>query len=116
MKKTTLAALAIAGSAMLGMSTAAPAMATTYSSSHDYVVDKFYPKQNNPSYWGYNCKKVEPKYDSSKYYLPYGKYSHVVVKAGTQLTVFKDFYGSKVYSKNGKDISYVIYCPVYKSY
>ena len=103
------------------MTTAAPAMATTYSSSHDYVVDRFSPKQNNPKYWDAKsdrdckCVKVEPTKDSNKYYLPYyGKYSYVVVKAGVQLTVFKHFESKKVYSANGKDISYVIYCPLPK--
>ena len=116
MKKTRLAAWAIAGSALLGVSTAAPAMAT-YSPPyvHDYTATAT-SQTNKPWYWGDNCYKFEPRYESSKYYFSHKKYfTTVVVKAGRQITVFEHFYGKKVYSENGKDISHIIVCkPSYK--
>jgi invasion protein IalB len=117
MKRTALAALAIAGSAMLGVSAAAPAMASapsTYSKTYVYTTPHA-PEKNKASYWGYNCYKKEGDFGKYKY-LPYKQYSKVIVKAGQQNTVFVNFSGGKVYAKNGKDISHIIICPKYYSH
>jgi hypothetical protein len=121
MKKHTLAAFAIAGSAMLGVSTAAPAMAAPApaNSNHHYKHADAYPdytkKANHwnkkADYWGDHCWKIWPEWEDDDYRFDHKKYfKTVVVKAGRQLTVYKHFYGKKVWSENDKDIDWIIVC------
>ncbi len=127
MKKHTLAALAIAGSAMLGVSTAAPAMAApapAHSYHHHHYADGYpdYTKKVNwhnkhADYWGDHCYKFRPWHDDDVYYFHHKKYfDKVVVKAGRQLTVYKHFYGKKVWSENDKDIDWIIVCKPHKKH
>ena len=120
MNRKTLAACAIAGSAMLGVSTAAPAMAAPAPApAHSYHWADGYPdytkkvnKHNkHADYWGDNCYKFYPEWEDDDYRFSHKKYfKTVVVKAGRQLTVYKHFYGKKVWSENDKDIDWIIVC------
>jgi|SRR5215218_395812 len=103
--RKTLAVVAIAGAAVLGISVAAPAVATTSPYSEPATSTK-----NKPTYWGADCKKIEFKDGVKKYTLPTKFYSFVVVKAGTTNTVYRNFTGGTVSSLSGKSISHIIYC------
>jgi hypothetical protein len=115
MNKKTLAAVAIAGSALLGVTTAAPAMASnsnsnSNSNSYSYTTRATHEKRQT-DYWGDNCYKFEPRGEDDDF-----RFSHrvhfkvVVVKAGRQLTVFKHFNGRTVSSENDRDIDWIIVC------
>ena len=104
--RKTLAAVTIAGAAVLGMSIAAPALATTAS----YSTATATAKMNNPASWGTDCKKIEFKDGVKTYTLPTNFYSVVVVKAGTQNTIYEAFEGGTVKAANGKAISHLISC------
>jgi len=102
----TLAAAALAGAAVLGLTVAAPAVATTV----PYSTATATAKMNNPASWGADCKKIEFKDGVKSYKIPAGFYSFVVVKAGTQNTIYESFEGGTVKAANGKSISHIIYC------
>ena len=104
--KKTLAAVAVAGAAVLGLTVAAPALATTAS----YSTATATAKMNNPASWGTDCKKIEFRDGVKKYTLPANFYSVVVVKAGKQNTIYESFEGGTVKAANGKAISHLIYC------
>ncbi len=104
--KKTIAAVAVAGAALLGLSVAAPALAT----DAPYATATATAKMNNPAAWGTGCEKIEFKDGVKKYTLPTDFYSVVVVKAGTQNTIYESFEGGTVQAANGKAISHLIYC------
>jgi hypothetical protein len=117
MNRTTLAACAIAGSAMLGFTTAAPAIAS-HSPSYSYsYTTRATHEQNRASYWGDNCTKYKLwNADDTVYFSHKAYFTKVVVRAGRQNTVFSHFYGKKVWSANGRDIRHVIVCKPSKHY
>jgi hypothetical protein len=112
MNKKTLAACAIACSAVLGFSTAAPAMASHSDSRSDHDYTKRVNDDNRrTSYWGDNCTKYRFSDEDDTVRFSHRVYlKTVVVKAGRQLTVFKHFYGRTVYSENERDIDWIIVC------
>ena len=74
-----------------------------------YTTEQFTPEANKASYWGTSCVKYENFNDKTHTYTATGNVTKVIIKAGTQNTIYTDTF-TNIGAANGKAISHVIVC------